>query len=60
MGTPERLARFVAAEWPTTDALEAAGMWWAAREEWQHRTGRHAFLVDDPPPPDAPFDSSGI
>ena len=39
-GTPTRLARFVASEWPDAETeLEAAGLWWRAREEWEAENG---------------------
>jgi hypothetical protein len=49
-GTPIRLARFVASEWPDAETeLEAAGLWWRAREAWEAENGRDAFLdFDDP------------
>ena len=48
---------FRAAEWPDAETeLEAAGLWWRAREEWEAENDRYAFLdFEDPDIPGEPW-----
>lgn len=59
-GTPARLARFYADEWPVGEHQEAADMWWAARRAWAAETGISPLIADDPTPPDESFRYEGV
>ena len=54
---PLRLRRFDPDEWGG-DSSEAAGRWWAAREEWEAEHGEAPDLDDSHPIPDEPWDAS--